>query len=327
MNKITILPADTYVVVNKTIMNDVDRKILTMLYQPIIGHLPISLYFSLWSDLDKTEIMSIEYTHHHLMTNMQLKLEEIEQARKKLEAIGLLKVYLKRGNINHYIYQLYSPLSAADFLNDPILNVLLYSHLGNNEYNKVLNYFKLPEINLNDYEDITVRFSDIFKTGFDNLKEIEKKEIKKKSSNDLEIEEIVDFDLIISSIPKSLLNKRAFDHKTKELINKLNFLYGIDNLHLLNIIRDCINERGCIDKKKLRVVCRNYYQFEHDDKLPKLIYCDQLNNLKAKKSKSKREEIIHKFETLSPYQFLNAKYNDGTPTNRDKMLLESLLVE
>ena len=87
------------------------------------------------------------------------------------------------------------------------------------------------------------------------------------------------------------------------------------------------NERGCIDKKKLRVVCRNYYQFEHDDKLPKLIYCDQLNNLKAKKSKSKREEIIHKFETLSPYQFLNAKYNDGTPTNRDKMLLESLLVE
>ena len=49
--KLTILPADTYTVVNKTILSDTDRKILTSLYQPIIGQLPISLYFTLWSDL------------------------------------------------------------------------------------------------------------------------------------------------------------------------------------------------------------------------------------------------------------------------------------
>ena len=47
---ITILPADTYLVVNKTIINESDRKIVTMLYQPIIGHTAVSLYFTLIDD-------------------------------------------------------------------------------------------------------------------------------------------------------------------------------------------------------------------------------------------------------------------------------------
>ena len=40
-----ILPADTYVVVNRTILTENDRKILTMLYQPIIGAYSCNLWF------------------------------------------------------------------------------------------------------------------------------------------------------------------------------------------------------------------------------------------------------------------------------------------
>ena len=87
----TILPADTYIVVNKTIITENDKRIVTMLYQPIIGHTAVSLYFTLIDDLLKHEIMSNEETHHHLMATMQLKLENIIVAREKLEAAGLLK--------------------------------------------------------------------------------------------------------------------------------------------------------------------------------------------------------------------------------------------
>ena len=38
MKEITILPADTYTVINKTILDDKDHKIISMLYQPIIGY-------------------------------------------------------------------------------------------------------------------------------------------------------------------------------------------------------------------------------------------------------------------------------------------------
>ena len=125
MAEVTILPADTYVVVNKTVLNDQDRKIVTMLYQPIIGHTAVSLYFTLIDDLDKREMMSEDYTHHHLMSTMQLKMPNIVMAREKLEAVGLLKTFFKKDHVNNYVYVLYSPMSASEFLNHPILNIVL----------------------------------------------------------------------------------------------------------------------------------------------------------------------------------------------------------
>ena len=95
MSKV-ILPADSYIVINKTIVNESDRKIITMLYQPIIGYTATSLYFTLLDDLLKGELMSDELTHHHLMATMQLRLEDIVIARRKLEAVGLLKTFFKQ---------------------------------------------------------------------------------------------------------------------------------------------------------------------------------------------------------------------------------------
>ena len=82
MKNITILPADTYIVVNKTILNEEDKKLITLLYQPIIGHVAVSLYLILIDDLNKSLIMSDDLTHHHLMATMQLKLEDIVIARE-----------------------------------------------------------------------------------------------------------------------------------------------------------------------------------------------------------------------------------------------------
>ena len=72
MKQITLLPADTYKVVNKTILNESDKKIIVDLYQPIIGPVAVSLYFTLISDLDKFERISLEYSHHHLMISLNI---------------------------------------------------------------------------------------------------------------------------------------------------------------------------------------------------------------------------------------------------------------
>ena len=100
-----VLPADSYVVINKSIITEIDKKILIDLYQPIIGNKPISLYYTLLNDLEKNNIMTECLTHHHLQTIMQISLEDITSSREKLEAVGLLKTYLKKGNINNYIKQ------------------------------------------------------------------------------------------------------------------------------------------------------------------------------------------------------------------------------
>ena len=324
---LTILPADTYTVINKTVINNNDKKIVTMLYQPIIGYTASSLYFTLIDDLDKLELISDDLTHHHLMANMQLKLNKIVEAREKLEAVGLLKTYLKRGSINHYVYLIYSPLSANEIFNHPILNIVLYNNLGKIEYDKLINYYKIPRINLKDYTDVTSTFDEVFSpvAGKSN---IICEDIVKKDTNSLILNQCIDFDLLISSIPIEMVNSRCFTSDIKELINSLAFTYNIDDQAMIGLVRDSINERGTIDKIHLRKSCRNYYQFEEGGRLPTLVYNKQPNYLKKPEGDmSKWAKMVYTFENISPYDFLKAKYKGVEPTSRDLKLVESLLID
>lgn len=327
MENFNILPADTYVVVNKSIITSEDRKILTMLYQPIIGPLPVMLYFSLWSDLDKSEIISSEYTHHHLVTNMHMTLQEIVESRRKLEAIGLLKTFYKEENINNYIYQLYSPIKAHDFFNHPILNVVLYNNMGKKEYEKLKDYFKIPRINTSSYQDITASFSDVFTsvplTSYDILND----DIRKKNILKLNIDTNFDFEFLSESLPKNLDKTKVFTKEIKELIIELSYLYDLDVIKMQNIIPVCINERGTINKEELRKTCRNYYQFDNHGLLPSVVYNQQPEYLKKPTGDtSKRAKMIYTFENIRPYELLKSKNNGTEPTSRDLKLAEDLII-
>ena len=323
----TILPADTYTVINKTVIHDSDRKLVSMLYQPIIGYTAVSLYLTLLDDLDRSDVMSHDLTHHHLMATMQLKLDDIVVAREKLEACGLLKTYFKAGNINQYVYLIYSPMSAYDFLHHPILNVVLYNNIGKKEYERIVNYFKIPHINLKDYEDITSSFDDVFTSTRGNVFEVSD-EIRKRESNRPLIEKGIDFNMLISSIPSSMINDRCFSKEVKELINSLSFTYQLDTLAMQGLVRDSLNEKGMIDKNLLRKSCREYYQFEHAGDLPTVIYHKQPEYLKKPAGdRSKWAKMVYAFENLTPYQFLKAKYKGAEPTDRDKRLIENLLID
>lgn len=146
MKNLTILPADQYIVINKTVLHSEDRRLLTMLYQPIIGYTAVSLYFALVDDLDSLNQMSEDLNHHHLMATMQLKLEDIMIAREKLEAVGLIKTYVKTGDVNHYVYLLFSPISASEFFHHPILNIVLYNNIGKKNMLKDKKYFKCQRL-------------------------------------------------------------------------------------------------------------------------------------------------------------------------------------
>ena len=327
MKNRTILPADTYIVINKTVLNDSDKKLISMLYQPIIGYTAVSLYFTLLDDLDKLEVMSGDLTHHHLMATMQLRLEDIVIAREKLEACGLLKTYYKTGNVNQYVYLIYSPMSAHEFLTHPILNVVLFNNLGKKEYERIVNYYKIPRINLKDYEDITSSFDEVFTSVRGNSFEVNQ-DITKRDTNNILLNKGIDFNLLISSIPSSMVHEKCFSKETREFINALSFTYQLDTLAMQGLVRDVLNEKGMIDKTLLRKSCREYYQFEHNGDLPTLIYNKQPDYLKKPAGDhSKWAKMVYAFENLTPYQFLRAKYKGAEPTDRDKRLIENLLVD
>ena len=112
----------------------------------------------------------------------------------------------------------------------------------------------------------------------------------------------------------------------KRLINNLSFAYNLKTYELSGLVIDSINEKGEIDEVKLRKSARNFYQFEREGSLPTLIYKKQPNYLKKPiGDNSKWAKMVYAFESLTPYEFLKAKYKGAEPTDRDKKLIESLL--
>ena len=327
MKKVSLYPADIYQVIDKSLLNEQDRFVLNNLYMPIIGYSAIVLYLKLQSEANGTYV-SGELTHHHLMTSMTLTLDNIKEARLRLEGIGLLKTYYNEGDVNSYIYELYSPMSAQEFFSHPIFNVVLYNNVGKNEYNRLFDLFKVPHISLKDYEEITSSFDEVYKVRNYTALEINEGEIVSKNKLLLKYELDYDFDLLISSLPKEMFNEKCLNKTMKELITNLSYLYEIDPIQMADLIRASLNEKGNIDKEELRKNTRKFYQFNNDNRLPSLLFKSQPEYLKsASGDNTMKGRMIKVFESHSPYEFLKAKYKGVKPTNKDMKILEMLLID
>ncbi len=325
MSFISLLPADTYTVVNKSIITEADRKNIISLYEPIIGPIAVSLYFTLLRDIRLMDYISVtDYTHHHLMKMMKSSIETIRLARISLESVGLIKSYFKEGEPNYYVYELYSPLSPKEFFSSPIFNITLYNNIGKTEYELIKSEYELPKVDLKDFEDITSALNETYKSS-STLIPIEAQE---RTTSNIRLESNIDFDLLIASMPKGVLKENVLTNKMKDLITQLAFIYDIDTLKMVEILRTVITDKGTFDKEALRKSTRKYYQYNNSGKLPTLVYRTQPEYLKTPEGdNSPLAQIIYMFENTSPYDFLKIKYKGGNPTSKDLKLIETLWVD
>ena len=324
--KESISQADIYTVVNQSILTEVDRKVLISLYEPIIGSTALSLFFTLWQDLDKSEVISRDLNHHHLMVTLKNSLNNIVIARKALEAVGLLKSYIKENDsLNEYLYELYSPLTPYEFFNHPVLSILLLNNVGEIEYHELSEYYKKISIPKKDYTEITSSMNETFKSVTPYEKENE--EIRRKNKLNINISNLIDFDLLEQSLPKGMVNDKTFNKKNKELINQLAFVYNVDSIKMSEVIRLVIDNVGIIDKGKLVETVRRNYEFNNNGTLPTIVYRTQPEYLRTPVGTSNRDKMIQVFETTKPYDFLKFKNNNIKPTARDLKLLEHLAVD
>ena len=319
----SILPADRYKVINRTILSDEDKEHLMCLYSPIIGPLSVSLYLILWQDINYPSDQSDELIHHHLMSILKCSAKELKEARESLEATGLVKTYVKECNVLSYIYELYSPLYPLEFLAHPILNVVLYNNIGRDEYEKILKKYRNKRYDYSGYTNITKQMDEVYRS--ENF--IEAKDIQNRESLDIKLSSKINYDLIIESIPKDVLSEKALNKKTRELIDNLSFIYDVDTLKMTEFIRKSLNEFGMIDKGVLKDTTRKYYQLSSNS-LPTIVYRTQPEYLKkAPGENTLRARAIAMFENNTPYDFLKAKNKGATPTSKELNLIEELIVD
>lgn len=318
-----ILPLDKFVITNKAILDDKNRLVLMMLYQPIVGSIAINLYFLLWTLLEKNAYVSPLYDHYILINMLQLKLDDIEESREKLEGIGLLKTYYKKGEVNNYVYELYSPLTSYEFTSNPLLNTALFNNVGKKQYDKIIKLFKNPEFDLTDYEDISLSFKDVYSF---NCSIIETN-LSKIKHLDLIIEPKININEVLSLIPEEMIEYKKITKSMKDLISKLAFVYNLDNDKMSEMIINSIKNKEIVINL-LKENCRNFYSFENNGGIPKIVYKNQPEYLRRdSNTTTKLDKLIYDMETISPYDFLKSKNGNVNPTKSDLLIIEYLLID
>lgn len=337
-----LVPVDRYIVYANGLLHDYDRKVLTFLYQPLIGSVCFSLYMTLWAELEENRLWSESSSHHILMNLLGINLNDIYEARLKLEGIGLLKTFVKEeDDIRSFIYELQPPLTPEQFFLDGMLNIYLYRKIGKNHFSRLKRFFSDHKNQVeNEYHDVTKAFQDVYSSATpksiqymqdvasDLKADDDKIFIGRNEQDAIQIDlNHFDFALLTAGLNESLVPKKALTKKVKDVISNLAFLYTIDAIQMKNIIFSAIDENNEINIEELRKAARDWYQFEHQDQLPSLIERIQPVSYQSQKvePKTKEEKLIYYLETTSPLQVLKDVSGGAEPSQADIQIIEDVM--
>ncbi|WP_096153032.1 MULTISPECIES: replication initiation and membrane attachment family protein [Bacillus] len=339
-----LVPVDRYIVRSNGLIHEYDRKILTMLYQPLLGFRGFSLYMTLWSELEQDRLWGEDKTHHSLMAMMQCNLKDIHHERQKLEGIGLLRTYVNEKNdARNFIYEIQPPLTPDAFFSDPVLNIYLYNRLSKSKYLNVKKFFTEDKLINEQYEQVTKSFNDVFQSiqaeqmvgslndeAFEDISITSEKEWMNRAQG---TEPVIkhtnfDFELLFAGLSDVVIPNKAITTKVKDAIEKLSFLYQIDALQMKDILMNTIDEDDNINIEKLRKSSRDWYQLEYNNELPTLVETTQpftLRKMENKEPTSKDEQLIKMLETVSPRKLLSDLSNGGEPIVSDLQIVEDIM--
>ncbi|MDP4085354.1 MAG: DnaD domain protein [Bacillota bacterium] len=337
-----LVPIDRYIVATSGLLHEYDRKVLTFLYQPLIGSTCLSLYMTLWGEVEENKLWSESSSHHLLMNLMSMNLKDIYDGRLKLEGIGLLKTFVKEEEGERsFIYELQPPLTPEQFFLDGMLNIYLYRKIGKNHFVRLKRFFSVQKKPLEkEYNEVTKPFQDVFESvSTSSIQYFQENSIDLESDankvfvgrgKQLEIQidpAVFNFELLLAGLNESLVPKKALTKKVKEVISNLAFLYHIDSIEMKNIILDAIDEENEINIEELRKSARDWYQLANADQLPGLIERLQpvAHQSQQTQPKTQEEKLIRYLETTSPLQVLKDLSGGVVPSNSDIQIIEEVM--
>lgn len=340
-------PKDHFVLRLERTISDQDVHVLTTLYQPLIGSNAFSLYMALKGSIQIVTEWTAEQPISSLLSRLDIGIPEFYQARVRLEALGLLKVYRSKKNNDLYLYEVRPPMSAALFFQDNMMRLILVEKVGERIYKELRSQFISERPSDHEYEDVTKSFLDVF--HFDLQKYNRMNRIgqdvlvfdEKNSSPSESITENDGFDwnFFQKGLDRHFINKKSITQEIKELIYTFYTIYGIDELDMQRLLLEASDvSSGNIDKNKfIRIVHRSYHTNQRqavqmNDKVGQSIdemqrkAILQRNTLKQKGFSEEEIEIIEHAEQVSPGEYLKSvkQQKGGFVTSNETWVLKEL---
>lgn len=309
-------------------LDDVQMDSLYYLYQPIVGASAISLYMMLIVEGKRMNKVITPSSLSRLNAFLSMSLLDIEKYLKTLEAIGLLKTYVKHENdLTQYVYQIHSPLSIKAFFKNQILASLLEDSLSPDDFQKTIQYFKISLEDLTHYEDITARFQDVFhiqhlKKGGKILKY--KEEFQERTQKDVEIS--YDYDLLLKALSNYQINRSLLTQEDFHYMTQLASVYSIDALTLAGFVKDAMQSQG-LNRELLKTQIKKHMEISESSQLKEIYHKQPLQYQTQDQQDSPLVLHMKYLDSITPYELLKEKQGGREPVFHDLMIVETLMLQ
>ena len=320
-----ILPVEGYYVQLKDNPPVDYVKSLTHLYQPLIGMEAVMLYQTLLHEIDLQDESSLQ-THHTLMHYLNIPLDDIYEARLKLEGMGLLKTFENNPNENKsYTYELQSPFSPKSFFNDAMLTELLYHHIGKAKYELLKKHYQKQSSEKLENE-ITTSFSEVFQTfqpTFENIESI----VNKVEQPSREINQI-DFTWMEMMLKQRMIPvNKVLTVDNKKLISEMMFLYDLATYEVEKSILWALTEENILDNEEFKMACHDLFKTKHN-KTPIKLMPKKQEHIKQEQSntpKTKEDQLIQRLQTISPKHLLEDLSSGNQASEQDMKIISEVM--
>ncbi len=324
---------DSYQVKASGILTGADRKIITMLYQPLMGAECLALYQTLFTEVEENRLWSEAHSHVQLLNMLDISLKALFEARLKLEGLGLLKSYVKTENDQRfYVYEILSPLSPEKFFSDGLLNIYLYSKIGNAQFQRLRRFFADEAFETDTYSEITRSFQDVFepfKGGASAAEPVSNQVlVDKVAAKEIEFDDAsFDFHLFLSLLSPGMITREKITKEVRQTILKLHGIYQVSEKDMPSYLYRALDSNGEIDIVYLRKIVREGYTIENG--APPKLQMKHETSIKeepeVKETLNDEEALQVYLESITPFQLLVDISDGAVPAETDLRVVEEVM--
>ncbi|HPV70064.1 MAG TPA: DnaD domain protein [Bacilli bacterium] len=303
-----------------SLISDIDREVLSELYQPLIGHKSVGIFLSLFHEKMKASEIDT-FDHAHLFDKMQMSAGEFFTARRALEAVGLLRTFFKEeGGIRYYIYVLYAPKSPREFFDDVLFKGLLIKCVGEKEAKRLALSYKV-DFQTKGFDDITSSFVETFHPDYDSpvFRKDLKVEVKGRKSG--RIDTSFDFDDFFSALDKNgQIKREVLTKKDLKEIERLAALFSLDELTMAEIVVDAYDP----DNKAQRINFQRVSDRAKEEVKFPFFHRKSKGEKSHVTSDSELASKIKLMDAMAPGEYLRIKQNNTAPSRSDLDIVDDL---
>ena len=303
-----------------SLISDIDREVLSELYQPLIGHKSVGIFLSLFHEKMKASEIDT-FDHAHLFDKMQMSAGEFFTARRALEAVGLLRTFFKEeGGIRYYIYVLYAPKSPREFFDDVLFKGLLIKYVGEKEAKRLALSYKV-DFQTKGFDDITSSFVETFHPDYDSpvFRKDLKVEVKGRKSG--RIDTSFDFDDFFSALDKhGQIKREVLTKKDLKEIERLAALFSLDELTMAEIVVDAYEP----DNKAQRINFQRVSDRAKEEVKFPFFHRKSKGEKSHVTSDSELASKIKLMDAMAPGEYLRIKQNNTAPSRSDLDIVDDL---